>query len=349
MKKSKVISVLLACFFLLVSCVGEIISEDETCLNTDECDVTSSSQIQSSTALSESNVISAIEKSSEELKVSSSVVISATSSSELLSSSSFALSSFDYQGSQFEVNAWALDEWGLVGEDKKGIVTFDIDNDEGGSSLVLDLNGEAIGPCPIWYDTRCNGNWNMTSTFQMIDYSVSYVELQFLISDYASYTKATLGEAFAGFWVVPEYAQENSGETAFEKTKPIGLTEESWLQFVISYTQGEELTIELMQEGVDADKPPFKAIYTGTGNFETIDIPLSSFKRENGIAFNEVDASKVTAIGFVRREVVKEGESSDYLPEGTPNKTVFKFECLAAGAGGLGVNLGCGNPFAYDM
>lgn len=234
--------------------------------------------------------------------------------------------------SAFKIQAEGLDEWGLHGDAKGSIVVPDADVFSGGSSGVQDPSGAIVGPCPK-DDATCTAQWNMSGTFVEVDYTVTHFSSKLKITDFVPSSKAGWGWATAGWWVVPAYDATASGETAFDKAGPAGLTADSWLSMAISYTAGQTLTLQLKGEDIDendgAQSPP-RFSYEGKGTFEVVDFPMKAIKRAGWSVPATYDASKVNGIGLLRMEAaLAEGAQ---FPSSAPETTTFEFACISAGA-----------------
>lgn len=233
--------------------------------------------------------------------------------------------------SAFKIEASGLDEWGLHGASKDAIIVPDTDYSFGGNSFVLDPVGGVVGPCPQ-NDATCTANWNMSNTFVEVDWIINHFSSKLKITDWVPNSKDGWGWARAGWWVIPSYDATISGETAFDKSKAAGLTSDSWLSMVISYTAGETLKLELKGEDIDegdALQSPPRFSYRGTGEFEVVNFPMSAVKRAGWSVPASYDAAKVSAVGFLRLEgALSHGAQ---FPSNAPLATDFKFKCISSG------------------
>lgn len=227
-----------------------------------------------------------------------------------------------------------IDEWGLLGESKSSIIIPDTDFSQGGNSFVLDPEGEVIGPCvkhdgTIFNGNICTENWNISATFTQVNNSTSHISSQLRVTDYVPSSKATTGWAYAGWWISPHYDTTQSGDTVFDKSSPIGFSDTTHLQFVMSYSKDEILTIQLKGEGIDENdklQSPPRFTYIGTGQIEHINIPLSHIKRASWSEPQDYDFSKVSSIGILRlEEALSEGA---LFPGDSPKATQLEFAGL---------------------
>lgn len=250
--------------------------------------------------------------------------------------------------SAFKIEATGLDEWGLHGDAKDGIIVPDADVFSGGNSAVLDPTGSIVGPCPK-DDATCTAQWNMSGTFVEVDWTISHFSSQLKITDFVPSSKAGWGWATAGWWVVPSYDATASGETAFDKAGPAGLTADSWISLGVSYTSGQTLTLQLKGGDIDENdglQSPPRFSYVGKGSFEVIDFPMKAVKRAGWSVPATYDASQVNGIGLLRMEAaLAEGAQ---FPSSAPEATTFEFSCIASGSS-KGDNACGGTPVAGSI
>ncbi|MDB9744153.1 T9SS type A sorting domain-containing protein [Fibrobacterales bacterium] len=234
--------------------------------------------------------------------------------------------------SAFKIEASGLDEWGLAGAAKDGIIVPDADVFSGGSSAVLDASGALVGPCPK-DDATCTANWDMSGTFVEVDFVTQYFSSSLKITDFVPASKAGWGWATSGWWVVPAYDATASGETAFDKAGPAGLTASSWISMAVSYSAGQTLTIQLKGSDIDEDdgqQSPPRFSYKGTGAFELVNFPMIAVKRAGWSSPADYDAAQVNGIGLLRMEAaLAEGAQ---FPSSAPETTKFELACISSGS-----------------
>lgn len=302
---------------LLSSCLFD--SEETSGAEVSSQEVSSSTDIKDTTEAKSNSEVSENTISSQEVATSSEIGKSSSSEEVVVT------------GANFRIKASGLDNWGLHGDAKNSILVPDADVYSGGNSVVLDPNDNIIGPCPT-DDATCTPNWDISGTFVEVDFTVQQMNSKLKVTDYVPSSKAGWGFATAGWWVVPNYDESISGETAFDKASPVGLKESSWISMKLSYTQGETLTLQLKGEDIDendASQSPPRFSYTGTGEMEVVDIPMKAIKRAGWSVPATYDATKMTAIGLLRIEAaLAEGAQ---FPSNAPETTEFKFECIASG------------------
>lgn len=354
MKNLKMIFVGLVLVGALSSCGNLILTEEEVfCDATSDCEVSSSSQLYlsslgESSAEGYSEVVlsseseeksSVIELSSEKL-VSSSMVVSSSSRFVAVSS---VMSSFNevWDGGSYKyISVEMLDEWGLVGEDKGGIVFPWSDVVEGGNSQVLDQDGNSIGFCPL-EDSSCQENWDISGTFDNYTVFTGYVgedafrdigliSSYLQVTDYVPSSKTSWGWGESGWWILPSYDKDFKGDSPFEKVMPIGLKSDSWVHIALNYPKGEGMIIELAGLDInknDENQSPPRFHYDGKGYGETLSIPLRAIKRAGWSIPYDYDPTLVTGIGLFRMEAsMSEGAE---FPQGISKKNKLQFACIS--------------------
>lgn len=228
----------------------------------------------------------------------------------------------------WNVTASDIDNWGLI--NTTGISGPDADYgyaSAGGSSQVLDKDGQCIGFCgtakpndptdDVWkLDDILNGD---------------RLSMKFQVTDYTESSKSGWGWAYAGYTIGPilDEAKTDVNLGILGRTKPMELTGNSTLYYVLKYTSGKRLWIELLAppkadgtpgyEDATHGVPRFEI--TGTGADQTGSKNVSAIKYSWGSG--TPDYSKAVAIGFKR--YVAAGSQGASFPTTEPTTTDFDF------------------------
>jgi hypothetical protein len=197
------------------------------------------------------------------------------------------------QSANWEMRADALDMWGSDFM-SPGLSLFLPHSDafEGGTSQVLDASGLCLSKCPE------GDQWSIQGAL-----TGSSVKTFLRLTQFTPSSKATWGEAYAGWVYFPKANANLTGETWFERSDPLGLSAGATIELDLRYSAGRKLQIQLFGAGIEpkdfAQSVPSYS-YTGKGIRETIRVPLSMIKRASWSVPKSYDPAGIHAIGLYR-------------------------------------------------
>lgn len=229
----------------------------------------------------------------------------------------------------FVFDTFFIQNWDYEGENH-GILFPIGDGDSGGNSSVLDMNDKVVSEC-LEGEPSCFLELNLEGTYEVVDWTVSYMESKLKITDFVPSSQSGWGWATAGWWYIPNYDSLATGESIFDRAAPAGLNEDSWIGLSLEYDKGEVLTIEFKGEGIDENdslQSPPRYSYTGKGAYDCISFPMSQVKRAYWSQPTTYDVTKVTAIGMLRKEAAL-SEGAEF-PTNVKETTNFKLAQISS-------------------